>query len=542
MTISPGTTSVPTKSRANRVRACLLCVGALAFYAVVGPPAALAKTPGGLEWADCGDGFQCATAIVPLDYGRPHAGTLDLAVTRMPAREPDKRLGSLFVNFGGPGDAAAETLRGGAIALFASLNDRYDIVAFDPRGTSGRDAIDCKNENLEQRVQPFPRPDTVDPAALVAGYRSYIDRCVALNPRVLPYVSTANVARDMNSIRRALGERKVDYLGYSYGTMLGATFETLFPEQVGRFVLDGAVDATWLTDPMRFTREQMHGFELALDRFLEACAEDQDACSGFGGADAEASFDELVERLNAAPIPSGGGDPRNVDGDDVLAGTGIALYLKQLWPVLGDALARAAAGDGSLMRVLTDFAYGRQEDGSYSPSSDRFFAITSLERRFPRALDLYLRVGAEDYELADHFWWVGGYSSLGHALWPVRPNSVYRGPFRAPTRAPTTLVVGTTYDPATPYASAQRLTRQLGHARLLTMHGDGHAAYGANSPCINSAVDAYLEDGTVPAAGTVCQQEVPFQRPPQAASTARDSVRSLVRRLPPYPPLGGAAG
>ena len=535
MTVCPSSLRVSTKLRAR-----IACVGALVFCVLAGPPSALAQAPHALQWADCGDGFECATATVPLDYARPKAGTLDIAVTRMPATEPDKRLGSLFVNFGGPGAPAVETLHTpGVIAAFASLNERYDIVGVDPRGTSGTDAIDCRYTTPEQ---PFPRPATVDRAALIARYRSYIDQCLALNPRVLPYVSTANVARDMNNVRRALGERELNYLGYSYGTVLGATFESMFPQRVGRFVLDGAVDATWLNDPMRFNREQLRSSEMALDRFFEACAANQEACSGFGAENPEATFDDLVERLNATPITAGAGDPRTVNGDDVLAVTSWTMYAKQFWPTLGEALALAAAGDGSLMRELADIFSGRREDGSGSPLFDRTFAIQSLERNFPRTLGLYLRIGAEDYELFDHFWWLGGYSGLGQALWPVRPNDVYRGPFRAPALAPTTLVVGTTYDPVTPYKGAQRLTRKLGNARLLTMHGDGHGAYGENSPCINSAVDAYLKDGIVPAAGTVCQQDVPFQRQPPAAATTRHGTRALLQRLHPPMLANTAAG
>ncbi|HEX2104928.1 MAG TPA: alpha/beta hydrolase [Solirubrobacteraceae bacterium] len=470
---------------------------------------------------------------MPRHYANPRGATLRLPVARLPARRRAGRFGALFVNFGGPGEPAAESLRAIGASAFTALNARYDIVGVDPRGTGGTGAIDCRSnpETSGPIAQPFPRPATLQAQALIANHRSYVSRCLRLNRRILPYVTTANSARDMDRVRRALGLTAISFLGFSYGTLLGATYESLFPAHVGRFVLDGAVDpATYLNRPIQSQREQTRAFETALGRFFQACAAHQGACERFGADDPWAAFDRLAASMNAAPLPARGRDPRPADGDDLLAAASIGLFAKQLWPFLARALAQAVDGDGTGVRRLADEFYRRNPDGTYDPLNDRFFAITSLEARAPTGIGLYLDVAADDFELFPHFWWNSGYSVLAWSQWPVRPRGAYYGPFSAPASALPTLVVGTTYDPATPYADAPRLAATLGNARLLTMRGDGHTAYlGGNSGCIDRAVERYLIAGVVPPAGTVCAQDVPFRRLPGRASlaTVARSVRLL---------------
>jgi pimeloyl-ACP methyl ester carboxylesterase len=502
---------------------------AIAGLTLVAPAAGAAgRLTTTLRWRACGQGFQCANARVPRNYARPGGPTLTLRVTRKRAPRA-RRLGSLFVNFGGPGDPAAATLRAGGAGVFRTLNDRYDIVGFDPRGTGGTDAIDCKAnpELVGPTAKPFPRPDTLDRAALVARNQAYVARCLALNPRILPFVTTANTARDMDRIRRALGEDRIAYFGYSYGTFLGTTYETLFPAHVGRFVLDGAVDPeSYLNDPVQSVRDQTKAFEIALGRFLRACSAHQAACGGFGGGHARAAYDALVASMNASPLPVRGRDPRPVDGDDLLAGSITALTSKQNWPFLAEALRLAARGDGTGVRRMADAAYLRRPNGTYDPLFDRFVAISSVEARRPGTVDSLLTSGVDDFRISPHFWWNSAYGAITEALWPVRPRGVYRGPYSAPASAATTLVVGTTFDPATPYGDAIGLVKDLGNARLLTMRGDGHTAYGGNSPCIDRAVDAYLEAGVVPARGTTCRQDVPFRRlRRQSGAAARARLR-----------------
>jgi len=470
-----------------------------------------------LDWLDCGSGFECTAAAVPLDYSRPRGRQIQLAVTRLPAVDRARRIGSLFVNFGGPGGDTVGALHDFGGALFARLNERFDIVGIDPRGTGQTEgAFDCRvnQEELGLFAQPFGTPDGPSGRALVQRAEAYVDACLEQDVELLPYASTADVARDMDLVRAALGERQLSYLGFSYGTFLGATYASLFPQRYRALVLDGALDAdVYMGQPSAGWRAQTSAFELALSRFFQACAANQAACFGFGGTDPGGTFDQLVARADQLPI-SAGPDARAVSGSDLLLSAFVALYAKESWGFLAEALALAAAGDGSVARLLADAFYGLQEDGSYDPASDRFFLLAAAEPRYERDVSVYLRAGAESWASYPHFWVNTGYGELPFGLLPVRAKHAFYGPFVASQRAPTVLVVGTTYDPATPYRGSVRLTAELGNATLLTMLGDGHTAYGGRSGCIDAVVEAYLEEGTLPPEGTNCPQDTPFEAPP----------------------------
>jgi len=331
-----------------------------------------------------------------------------------------------------------------------------------------------------------------------------------------------------------VGDEKLTYLGYSYGTFLGTTYAALFPNKFRALVLDGPVDADeYLSDPLKGSNEQTAAFEREVSRFFTACAVNQTACVGFGGTDPEDAYDQLVDAANASPIPAPNytPDPRPVDGDDLNAATLVSMYAKQFWPDLAVALHNAQNGNGSeVRRIVDELFYGRDPDtGEYDPATDRFFAIYGAEAHWPTDIGTYLREGDQAWGMFNHAYFNHGYTELNFALWPATARDTYEGPFRVKDSAPTPLVVATTYDPATPYRGALKLVRELGNARLITMRGDGHTAYGGNSACIDNAVNAYLLEGTLPAAGTVCRQEVPFEQPP---ATALSEGRAAHRALP----------
>jgi pimeloyl-ACP methyl ester carboxylesterase len=521
-----------------RRRACAAAL-TCAVLGLIAPAAQAKHGPSvpELNWAPCGDApnVTCADVEVPRDYDRPGGRTITLHVAKSPATDPDpaQHLGPLFINFGGPGGTAADTFEAAGADAFPALNERYDIIAMDPRGVGqSSPSIDCKANQETQGIysQPFTTPDNLDVGALIRKDRTYIGQCIANSGDILAHVSTANVARDIDLLRRAMGEDQITYFGYSYGTFLGATFASMFPRNYRRMVLDGPVDAdSYINEPMDNLAEQSTGFERAIGHFFEACARDQAACRGFGGADPRDAFDALVDQANATPIPAGGPDPRPVDGDDVLAGTAIAIYNKGSWPFLAAALANAALrNDGTLLRIASDAFYGRLDDGTYDPITDRYFTITAVEQRYEKGnVGLYLKAGKRSWSEHEHTFWNNGYTELNYGLYPIRDRDAFDGPFRIPGSSATPLVVATTYDPATPYRGALNLVRDLGNARLITMRGDGHTSYSGNSACIDAAVEAYLNDGTLPAKGTQCRQDVGFPAPQQQSASRQLGVPAL---------------
>jgi pimeloyl-ACP methyl ester carboxylesterase len=518
-----------------------LLVGASPAVADASPAPDTVPVPT-LSWAACGAtpeataaGVECARALLPMDHDDPGGEQVDIAVARVPATDQAARIGPLFINFGGPGGPAVDYLQFLGAGMFAALNQRFDIVGFDPRGVGqSTPAVACglPLDPDPPSTWPAPSPPEIDVDALVAEHQEYVDACLTANGEILAHLSTANVARDMDLVRAALGEEQLSYLGFSYGTFLGATYASLFPGRYRALVLDAALDPDmWINDPPADTAVTLAGFEDALDRFLDACAADQVACSGFGGSDPHAAFDALLATANATPLPVPGfpEDPQPVTADDLRGVTASLLYSKQNWGVLAAALAAAEDGDASLVRAIIALLTVAQGD-----LGDRLFTINGSEQRWPADVGSYLQRGAEEWATYPHFWNSGSYLQIRYALWPVHDEDAFPGPFVAHPSAPPVLVVGNTHDPATPLSGAVALTEQLGNARLLTMDGDGHGAYGENSSCINSATDSYLVSGVLPAQGTVCPQEVPFTAPEPAPAPGVTST-ALSLAIPTVP-------
>ena len=526
--------------RVGRLAAvALLVVGAVAGVA----PRALAVPEvlwhecaelGGVPEADRGR-FDCAEYAVPLDHDHPGAETITIAMMRRAADDRDARIGSLFLNPGGPGASGYLMAAAAPVFLEPEVLRRFDVIGFDPRGVGRSTPLRCfttqeEADGVFANVVSVPvTPEQVREA--IAANRTYEQSCGRNGGTLLDHMSTADVARDLDLVRAAVGDPALNYLGFSYGTFLGATYAALFPDRYRTMVLDGAIDADeYVNDPISSIAEQTAGFEQSLARFTEACAVDQVACSGFGGTDPYLAYDRLLAAAETAPIPADAypADPRPVTADDIRLVTTRLLYGKQLWGLLGLVLSEAADGDASFIRALVDSVFRAD-----SAPGDRQFTISASEQRYPRDdLQVYLDRGAESWASFPHFGGNSGYTEIHYALWPVRDEDAFAGPFEASASAPAPLVIGTTYDPATPYAWAERLAADLGTARLLTMEGDGHAAYGGESACIDSSTEAYLVDGALPAAGTVCRQDTPFLSPVPAPTTAAVAAQALSGLLP----------
>jgi pimeloyl-ACP methyl ester carboxylesterase len=503
------------------MRAALLAA-ALATLAVTAAPAGAAEhapVPR-LQWKDCDDGFQCATATVPLDHRRPRGRTIDLALVRFPAADREHRIGSMFIHPGGSGGAGVQFVRSAPPQALALLSRRFDVIGVDTRGVgASRPAFDCDAdpEQLGVYAQPFPRPEALDVPALVARTKTYVRRCAERNGELLAHMSSADMARDFDLLGAAVGDSKITFVGHSYGTLVGATYASLFPGRARAMLLADPIDAeTWVNRPFEAIREQAAALEHGLGRFFAACAAHQQAC-GFGAGDPEDAFDDLAGGLDAAPMPAPrAADPRPVDGDDLRIAAMYAMLSPNLWPRLAGALAEAQGGDASALRDLTDqLAYERTPAGD-SPTMDVNWVTLASDQRYPRQIAPFLAAGRHSASLFEHSYLQSGYGEVAIGQLPGKPEDPFRGPFRSAPGGPPALVIGMTHDPWTPFAWARRLVADLGNARLLTLRGDGHDVLTSFDPCVVGASLAYLEQGALSTPGTVCRRTPPFDAAPGA--------------------------
>ncbi|GAB7187346.1 alpha/beta hydrolase [Kitasatospora sp. Ki12] len=448
--------------------------------------------------------WQCATLKAPLDHTKPDGATIDLALIRSRATDEQHRIGSLLFNFGGPGASGVATLP--ALApTYASLNTRYDLVSFDPRGVGASAGVSCLDDqatDASAAVDSTPE----GPAAVKVlddSNARFVAACEHNSGAVLPYVDTESAARDMDLIRQVLGDPKLSYFGISYGTQLGGVYAHLFPQQVGRLVLDSVVDPT--KDPQQSALGQAQGFQLALDDFMKACATEVGAScpTGAGGDEGTARITALVRKLEQSPLPAK--DGRQLT--ETLAVTGIAgaLYSQRTWPVLAAGLTEAMEqGSGTTLLQLADGLNGRDAQGHYSNLNAANRAISCVDAR-QRYSDQDVEQQLPQFRTASPvFGAFTAWGLTGCTGWPV-PGKADHPEVTAPGAAPI-LVVGTTGDPATPVEGARAMAQQLGAGVgvTVTLQGEGHGGYNTGNPCLKQTVDAYLLDGTVPADGTTC--------------------------------------
>jgi pimeloyl-ACP methyl ester carboxylesterase len=453
-----------------------------------------------LDWESCRDRFLCATLTVPLDYRDADGDTIDLALLKVPAADPDRRIGSLVVNPGGPGAPGTDYAAQAEAVFRAPLLDTYDIVGFDPRGTGGSAPVDClTDDELDQYVAADPDPDTDAETREYLGWVETLGAgCAELSGDLAAHVTTVEAARDMDVLRAALGESAMAYFGASYGTKLGATYADLFPDKVGRLVLDGAVDLS--IDSRQLSLEQAGGFETALRAYVEDCVGREDC---FLGDSVETGLDRIkgfLDEVDADPLPTS--SDRELRVGNAFYGVVLPLYNRDYWPILDRALTTAFAGDGSALLLLSD-VYHSREGGRYTDNStEALYAINCLDDPYAiGAAEVPAQVPAFE-EVSPTFGSVfawGLTTCLG-----VQAEATERDRDIDAAGAAPIVVVGTTRDPATPYQWAVNLADQLDPGVLVSRDGDGHTGYNSGNACVDTAVEDYLVGGTVPEDGLEC--------------------------------------
>lgn len=455
-----------------------------------------------LEWERCGDGLGCATAKAPLDWDDPAEGEVELALVRQVAT--GDRIGSLLVNPGGPGgsgyDFIAESLQ---YAVGEPLQERFDIVGFDPRGVGRSSAVECYDaaqmDDYLYGIVPAERgsDEWIEYVGDAAG--DFGAACAEQTGELLGQVDTVSAARDLDLLRAILGDEQLNYLGYSYGTFLGATYADLYPDKVGRLVLDGAVDPS--ASDTEVTQAQAVGFEHALRAYLEDCLTGAD-CPFSGSADA--AMQEVADLLASVDqSPLRGADGRMVGADTLVTAIIYPLYSPESWPYLSQMLESVMFGDADLALSFADGYNGRNEDGTYRDNStEAFRAVNCLDYTYQSDVEVMREKAASVAEAAPTIGPYFGYGDLSCIEWPYQGDRE-RGEIHAAGAAPI-LVVGTTGDPATPYEWAVSLADQLESGVLVTYEGEGHTAYNKSNACVAEAVESYLIDGTVPASDPRC--------------------------------------
>ncbi|WP_137843269.1 alpha/beta hydrolase [Microbacterium sp. 2FI] len=455
-----------------------------------------------LDWSSCNDTFECTTVTAPLDWANPRAGDIELAVIRSRA-EAGEPIGSLLTNPGGPGTSGLQRVRDSLTFMVGDpVRAVYDVIGFDPRGVGESTAVRCYDDaEMDAFLFDIPENERGTDAwedEVLDRQADFAEACKAESGGILPHITTENSARDLDLLRAVLGDSELHYLGYSYGTFLGATYAELFPERVGRLVLDGAVDPS--IPGIDVGTIQAIGFESALRAYMADCVAGSD-CPFRGTVDqAMADLATLLASVDRDPLPAA--DGRMLGADSLMTAIVSALYSQESWEYLTIALTDVLAGDPEVAFLLADFYYDREEGVYTSNSTEAFRAYNCVD--YPddatpeQEAEAEARIFAEAPTIAPY--WIGPDPC---SVWTTPPTGT-RGAIAADGAAPI-VVVGTTNDPATPYEWSVSLADQLSSGVLVTLVGEGHTGYNKGNECVDDAVSAYLVDGVVPDDGLRCE-------------------------------------
>lgn len=480
------------------------------FAAVLSPTASASPQP---VWQSCAEFLgdvsrlptaECATVAVPVDYAKPQGAQAQIAVIRIPAR--GDRIGALVVNPGGPGASAVDTVAGmGAALADTELLERFDLVGIDPRGVGhSTPALRCRTDAEFDafRAQPMADYSPAGVAQIERVLTAFAESCLdRMGAEFLANVGTAAAAQDMDVVRAALGDEQINYLGFSYGTQLGAVYAARYPDRIRAMVLDGAVDPAM--DPLAKSLRQQAGFQQAFDRYATDCAPSTGCPLGTDPGSFVDRYHQLVDPLVDRPAATP--DPRGLGYQDALTGTASALYSPRYWTYLTSGLLGLQRGtDPTDLLLLADDYQQRDRNGRYKNRQDAFTAIRCVDATFPKDPAVWADFDRQ-VRLAAPFLSYGEFTGYAPrdvcALWPVPPTPIV-GEASSPGPGKV-VVVSTTGDPATPYQSGVDLARQLG-ANLITFDGSQHTVVFNGDACVDTAVVDFLMDLQQPAPGLQC--------------------------------------
>jgi pimeloyl-ACP methyl ester carboxylesterase len=463
----------------------------------------------GIAWSNCGRALQCGRVLVPLDWSRPRGRKITLAVIRHQASRPARRIGSLFINPGGPGGSGIEELKVGGAALDAAFGGRFDVVSWDLRGSAGSTHVRCFKTERESRQfwggARYPMT-ALESVRYLQKTAAFTRRCRALSGELLAHISESDSARDLDYLRRLVGASKLTFVGQSAGTFIGQLYANMFPGRVRAMVLDGVIDPfAWTASTESALSNIRSDSDLVFEKFQSFCqAAGPSRCALAGHGPVAARIDSLLARLKRGPIPAPKvSPPRRLPYGDALVAITPFLDHPAVWPELASELEQAAAGDGSALEMDAR----ANLTGSRLPDFEGTQGIVCAD-----APD---RAGASAWRsVLAHLTAVSNISGPPYtwslwstcATWGVRAAGRYTGPWHARTSNPI-LVVDNRFDPSTPFANARLVSRLLGNAVLLTENGYGHVSSSDPSVCTKTAIARYLIDLAPPKLGTVCQPD-----------------------------------
>ncbi len=451
-----------------------------------------------IDWKSCRQDFQCATLAVPIDYTKLSIGTFEIALLKYEART-SKKLGSLIVNPGGPGGSGVDYAYAAEYIFSLAILNRYDIVGFDPRGVSRSAPIRClTDKELDANNNSDSKPDNeAEFQQILRDTRKYVEKCKDKNKYLTSY-STANVARDLDILREALGDKQLNYMGKSYGTYLGTLYAHFFPEKVGRVVLDGAVDPS--ISNFQQTLTQAVGFDQAFTSFAADCIKRKN-CTLPGDKDAAiAEMQKLFSKAADKAFPTKNKSERTLSESMMVLGTASAMYDSETgWPQLRRAIAEAQKGYGDTFLKLADEYTGRQNDGSYPNNEfDSGAVIDCLDFNEPRSVQ-QIRNDAKAFATKAPLF--GPYLAYGGVTCKFFNQDTEVSVEPTSTANPV-IVIGTTGDPATPYEWSQGLSKLLTNSRLISLTGEGHTGQGQGNACIDDQIDDFYLTGKAPTTST----------------------------------------